>query len=254
MVAVQGNEGSLRLLPAGNASEWTGPTGNNTYLLPAAPSVLIDAGIGETGHLESIAVELAGAPLALVLVTHGHLDHMAGAPSLSVRWPRVVLRGAAVGQPIADGELFDAGGTRLRAIHTPGHAPDHFCFHDEGTRELFCGDLVRIGGTVVIPASRGGNLREYVESLRRIRHLSPIRLRPAHGPAIEDPTAVIDEYIEHRRSRHRQIASARDAGCYTPAEIVALVYRGLAPALTAAAEDTVRAHLQALDAGDDLLA
>ncbi len=35
------------LLPAHNASTWTGPTGNNTYLLPGRIPTLIDAGVGE---------------------------------------------------------------------------------------------------------------------------------------------------------------------------------------------------------------
>ena len=34
------------LLPAGNPSPWTGPTGNNTFLLPGAVPTLIDAGVG----------------------------------------------------------------------------------------------------------------------------------------------------------------------------------------------------------------
>ncbi len=212
------------LLPAGNPSEWTGPTGNNTYLRSAVPSVLIDAGVGAPDHLDAIARHLDGASLGLVLITHHHVDHVAGAQVLMRHWPDAVVRGGGLGEPLEDGQVFEGGGTRLRAIHTPGHAPDHFCFFDEGSRDLYCGDLARIGGTIVIPASRGGNLREYLESLARIRALAPNRLLPAHGPTIEDPSALIDEYIAHRRMRERQIIEALEAGCQTPAEIVARVY------------------------------
>ena len=233
-------------LAADNASEWTGPTGNNTYLFADDPAVLIDAGIGRETHLDAIAAALGGRELRLVLVTHGHVDHVAGVPELRKRWPGLIVRGGGAGDPLIDGEVFDAGGTRLRAVHTPGHAPDHFCFYDEAAGDLFCGDLARIGGTVVIPASSGGDLGAYLESLRRIRDLAPTRLLPAHGPVIDDPAALIDEYIAHRHLRSQQVKEALDAGLRTPAEIVARIYQGLPKSLIRAAEDTVAAHLKLL--------
>ena len=232
---------------ADNASEWTGPTGNNTYLLPLPPAVLIDAGIGRRSHLLAIERALDGTALDLVLVTHHHVDHAAGVPVLQQRWPDAVVRGGGAGEPLRDGEVFVCGATKLRAIHTPGHSPDHFCFLQEASGDLFCGDLARLGGTVVIPASRGGSLGEYLRSLIRIRELGPARLLPAHGPVIEDPAALIDQYIAHRRVRERQIVEALNAGCRLPADIVSRVYPDLSPGLRAAAEETVRAHLQKLE-------
>ena len=242
----RGDPMSVRVF-ADNASEWTGPTGNNTWLLPVVPAALIDAGIGRRTHVERVTTALNGASLRFVLITHHHVDHAAGAPALLERWPEATVRGGGAGAPLQDDEVFECGGTRLRAIHTPGHAPDHFCFFDERTRDLYSGDLARIGGTVVIPASRGGRLRDYLRSLRRIRELEPARLLPAHGPIIEAPHQVIDGYLEHRHQRERQILDALSAGCRTPAEIVARVYTGLSPGLTAAAEETVRAHLQKIE-------
>ena len=49
-----------------------------------------------------------------------------------------------------------AGDTRLQAVHTPGHAPDHVSFLDLDSRDVYSGDLVRADGSIVIPASRGG--------------------------------------------------------------------------------------------------
>lgn len=237
----------MLLLRAGNASEWTGPTGNNTYLFPGKPSILIDAGVGHPEHVAAIERELAGAPLDLILITHNHTDHVAGVPALLERWPGVEIFGGP-GAALRDGRIFttessDRGSVALIAIHTPGHAPDHFCFLDVLTRHVYCGDLARLGGTVVIPFSRGGRLGEYLESLQTVRELKPSRLLPAHGNVILDPERLIDEYVAHRAERQRQIVAAIADGCLDLEAIVARVYAGLSPTLLDAARETVLAHL-----------
>jgi hydroxyacylglutathione hydrolase len=231
-------------IPAGNPSQWTGPTGNNTYLLPGRTPILIDAGVGNPVHLQTIDSALGGRPLEAVLLTHSHSDHSAGVPALLERWPRAAVRPAS--RPFKDGELVEAGDGALVALHTPGHAPDHFCFLDEASGELYCGDLVRLGGTIVIPASRGGDLRAYLASLQRIRDLRPRRLWPGHGPVVEDPIRVIDEYVEHRRMREKQILDALRRGLSTPVQIAEDVYPGLRSPLAAAAAESVLAHLRKL--------
>jgi hydroxyacylglutathione hydrolase len=229
-------------LRAGNASEWTGPTGTNTYLLPGTTPTLVDAGTGQAAHLDALGDALQGAALALVLITHGHPDHASGAAAIAARWPSVRVRGAAHDR-FGDQERVDAGDSVLIALHTPGHAPDHFCFFDQERGDVYCGDLLRMGGTIVIPASKGGDLQQYLASLQRLRELRPRRLLPGHGPAIDDPVAVIDSYVAHRAARERQILDAIAAGCTTPEAIVPRVYGALPPLLVAAAADSVLAHL-----------
>jgi glyoxylase-like metal-dependent hydrolase (beta-lactamase superfamily II) len=233
------------LLPAHNASTWTGPTGNNTYLLPGRIPTLIDAGVGNAEHIDSVARELAGRPLALVLITHGHADHVNGIPAIVARWPGVRVRQFGTGeQPIQDDDVIEAGDRVVKAIHTPGHAPDHLCIADGG--DVFCADLIRSGGTIVIPASRGGDLTQYLASLQRVRHLRPTRLLPGHGPTIDDPAKAIDEYVRHRAKREAQIARLLAEGYDTPARIVSVLYElngGLPPPLVQAAAESVLAHL-----------
>jgi endoribonuclease LACTB2 len=230
------------LLPAYNASTWTGPTGNNTYLLPGRVPTLIDAGVGKPEHLDDLARALDGRALALVLITHGHSDHINGVPAILERWPQADIRRFGSGErPIGDGEAIEAGDGAVTAIYTPGHAPDHCCFADGG--EMFCGDLIRSGGTIVIPANRGGDLTQYLASLRRVQEVRPRRLLPGHGPAIEDPAKAIDGYLRHRADREAQIVHALDKGVDTPEGIAAALYPGLAPELARAAVESVLAHL-----------
>jgi glyoxylase-like metal-dependent hydrolase (beta-lactamase superfamily II) len=95
----------------------------------------------------------------------------------------------------------------------------------------------------VIPASKGGNLRQYLDSLRRIRALEPRRLLPGHGAIVDHPAALIDDYLRHRQQREDEIVAALSAGLRTPEEIVPRVYGVLSPMLNAAAADSVLAHL-----------
>ena len=231
------------LVPAGNASTWTGPTGNNTWLLTGGVPTLIDAGVGLPGHIDAVQRALQGTSLGAVLITHAHPDHILGVPAIRERWPGVRMRIRSGGSGLQHDERLQAGDTELRVLHTPGHSRDHCCFFDEGSGDLYCGDLARLGGTVVIPARRGGNLAAYLDSLRLVASLKPKRLLPGHGPIVEDPGRLIDEYLRHRAERDGQILRAVGRGLRTPAEIVREVYPDLAHGLEQAAEETVLAHL-----------
>jgi len=227
------------LIPAGNPSDWTGPTGNNTWLIRGSEPALIDAGVGHPEHVEAVEKALDGVPLARVLITHWHPDHVKGLPALQERWKGVkVIDGP--------GEPVPAGDGVLEIVPTPGHAPDHVCFFDPESRDLYCGDLARRGGTIVIPARKGGDLRAYLASLLRVRELNPRRLLPGHGPIVDDPIALIDEYVAHRQQREQQILQAMLDGARTVEEIVRRVYPALPASLSEGAADSVRAHLKKL--------
>ena len=247
----------VELIRGFNPGPYTG-AGNNTYLLSGRQPALIDAATGEPRHLAALDEALGGSSLSRVLVTHAHPDHASGAPGLAVRWT-----GAAFfklpwperdgeyevdWRRLADGDVVEAGDGTLRVLHTPGHAPDHVCFFDEADGMLFCGDLLIQGGTVVVPGSYGGSLTDYLASLARVRELRPARVLPAHGPEIDDVTALIDEYVAHRRRRDEQILSALREGHATQAAIVEAVYPDLAAELRGAAGESVLAHLHKLEA------
>jgi glyoxylase-like metal-dependent hydrolase (beta-lactamase superfamily II) len=238
-------------LHAANPGPMTG-SGNWTWLLPGPLPVLIDAGIGRAEHLEALAAQVPSGP-AVVLVTHVHPDHAAGAPAIASRWPATRLakwpwpgRDAAIPvdwEALADGQRIETPAGPLEVVHTPGHSPDHVAFWHPSSRTAFTGDLLVQGSTVVIPASQGGSLGDYLASLARVAALQPWRALPAHGPVIEDPLALIGHYVAHRRQRERQVIEALDGGADTAAAIATRIYVGLTPALRSQAEDSVLAHL-----------
>jgi glyoxylase-like metal-dependent hydrolase (beta-lactamase superfamily II) len=134
----------------------------------------------------------------------------------------------------------------LTVVHTPGHSPDHLAFWNESSGDLFTGDLVVLGSSVMIHSSGGGDLQQYLQSLERIRALKPRRLLPAHGPEVTDPEALLTSYLDHRRLREQQVMDVLRAGRDTVESIAESIYDGLEPALMPAAHETVRAHLEKL--------
>ena len=242
------------LLHAGNPGPFTGE-GNWTYLIPGDRPVLIDAGVGQAAHLDAIASAVPAGP-AEVIVTHAHSDHTGGAPVIQSRWPSARFSkypwperdGRMPWRSLADGDTVMTGAGPLVVLHTPGHSPDHIALWHPDSRSLFVGDLLVLGSTVFIPASDGGSLADYLASLERLRQLSPARAWPAHGPVIEDPGALITQYIEHRRQREEQVLAALADGLATVEAITARIYTGLSPALTPMASESVLAHLIKLEA------
>ncbi|MBY0492743.1 MAG: MBL fold metallo-hydrolase [Cyanobacteria bacterium] len=242
-----------RLIHAGNPGPMTGD-GNWTYLIGDRNPVLIDAGVGHAPHLDAIAAAAPRGP-SLVLVTHAHSDHVSGAAAIKAKWPAArfmkfpwPVRDPDVGWSwIEDGSTIDTDQGPLTVLHTPGHSPDHLTFWHADSRTLFVGDMLVQGSTVVIPASHGGSLADYLRSLDRMLRLNPARALPAHGPVIDDVAGIIHKYVEHRAQRERQVLDALTTGPLTVDAITAGIYPALDQALVPMAQESVLAHLQKLD-------
>ncbi|MFW2405431.1 MAG: MBL fold metallo-hydrolase [Gammaproteobacteria bacterium] len=223
----------VRRLIAPNPGMMTGP-GTNTYLLGEREVAVVDPGPFVEKHVDAIRAAAPG-PIRWILVTHTHHDHSPAAQALAE-----VTGAPRIGRPPPDGPRQDSGFApetimqdgdslntdefTLRAVHTPGHAPNHLCYLYEELGWLFTGDHVMNGSTVVIDPP-DGNMNEYLASLRRVRALDLSKLAPGHGDLLDDPRAEIDWIIEHRLDRQsRLVAALSSAHEKTEEELVVEVY------------------------------
>ncbi|HEX5705192.1 MAG TPA: MBL fold metallo-hydrolase [Pyrinomonadaceae bacterium] len=246
-------------------------THTNCYLIYTSTDILvIDPGSPYEDEQQTLAEAIdrliAGRRLVReIMLTHAHPDHVAGVDALNnfleIRRGYRVPVGAhqqtaealkprlTVDWFIADNQTFTLSGNppiTIRALHTPGHARGHLCFHDERRGVLLSGDnVVGFGSVLIDPAD--GNMSQYLDSLRRMRALPNVTvLLPGHGPAVANPYEKLDEYIRHRLEREANILNAVSEGASTAAEIVARVYTDVAPKALAMAERAVLAHLAKL--------
>ena len=198
--------------------------GTNTYLYGADPCTVIDPGPDNPRRLDAVraAADERGG-IGLVLLTHTHGDHA-----------EVVLPG--------EGEEHCG----LRAIATPGHAPDHVCLLTaDGV--CFSGDLVLGLGSTFVPPD-GGSLAAYMDSLHRLQAESLELICPGHGPWITEPAGKLAEYVEHREMRERRLLEALERGERSREVLLEEVWDDVPAEVRPAAAMVMEAHLDKLAA------
>jgi glyoxylase-like metal-dependent hydrolase (beta-lactamase superfamily II) len=222
--------------------------GTNTWVLRGSgtgESLVVDPGPDDEAHLRAVA-EAAG-PVAAVLVTHGHPDHVDGLARFRE------LTGARVAELPTAHQPVHVAGLVVTAFQTPGHTADSVCYLvDPDTaaadpeRAILTGDTILGRGTTVV-AWPDGDLGDYLASLEWLTGFPGVRVLPGHGPPLADCAAAASYYLAHRRARLAQVRAAMAAGATTPAEIVGVVYPDIDRALRPAAEWSTQAQLAYLD-------
>jgi glyoxylase-like metal-dependent hydrolase (beta-lactamase superfamily II) len=239
--------------------------GTNTWILrePGAKrSVVVDPGPPDESHLAAIA-EQAG-DVAVVLLTHHHLDHSEAAKEFAERMgcgvraldPEYRLGSEGLG----DGDVVEVDGLEVHVVATPGHTADSLSFVLPAEAAVLTGDTVLGRGTTVV-AHPDGQLGAYLDSLDRLHVLAESReigtIWPGHGPVIDEALKALDYYVSHRAERLAQVEAALAhlraqphpeglAADELPRRVVETVYSDVDPVLWGAAELSVRAQLEYL--------
>ncbi|MGE5200850.1 MAG: MBL fold metallo-hydrolase [Acidobacteriota bacterium] len=249
----------IRRIVARNPSPFTAD-GTGTYVVGHGRVAVIDPGPKLPEHIEALLRSLRGETVTHILVTHTHADHSpasaaikraTGAPTYGFG-PHAAGAGPAVEEGgdrefvpdrvMREGDAVEGPGWRLEAVHTPGHTSNHLCFALPQERVLFSGDHVMGWSTSVI-APPDGNMGDYMRSLAKLLAREDAAYFPTHGPAISDPQAFVQAFIDHRRDREAAILARLAEGDTEIPAIVRAVYVGLPKALERAAGRSVLAHL-----------
>ena len=208
---------------------------SNCYLLREGESfTLIDTSLGgNADHILSVASSFNG-PIARILLTHAHGDHIGSLDALHQRLgsvdvaiaereapllhkdmtlrpgePQGKLKGSYPGaktrptHTLTDGELFGS----LRCIATPGHTPGHMSFLDERDGTLFAGDaLISIGGLHVVtdtpwyfplPKMATWDKPLALASAKKLAALRPARIATGHGRFIPNAATALETALAH---------------------------------------------------------
>jgi hydroxyacylglutathione hydrolase len=181
--------------------------GENCFLIrrrDTAAALAVDPGLQVDRVLQQIRA--AGLTLERILVTHGHVDHVGGVPTLQAEtgapiamhpddlaildWEQFgqypfLPRGFkpfSIDTALAHGMALSFQDLSLRVLHTPGHTQGSVCFLFG--LDCFAGDTLfqRGIGRTDLP---GGDMRKIVFSIRNVLYALPPKtvVYPGHGPA-----------------------------------------------------------------------
>ncbi len=178
----------------------------NSYIIVSPEtrqSVLIDVPPGALTLLKN----LEDTDLKYILLTHSHIDHIAGLPAfMSRRKAPLAIHPADQGwlqtspdQLLNDGEIVTVGNIKIKVLYTPGHTPGSVCFLID--KYLISGDTIFPGGP-----GRTETPENFQQELKAIREKilvlpEEMQIYPGHG----DPTTLKkakEEYDIFASRRH----------------------------------------------------
>jgi hydroxyacylglutathione hydrolase len=170
---------------------------SNTYVVAdedGGTAVMIDAG----GPVEPLleAIEAADLTLTHILLTHHHFDHVAELGKVLERHPGAKVLGHEAEDvegrtaTIAPGDVIEAGGLRIEALHTPGHTAGMLSFVIDG--HVFTGDTLFKGSVGGVRAPGHTTFQDIRASIMdTLLTLPPeTEIHPGHT----EPTTVADEW------------------------------------------------------------
>jgi len=148
-------------------------------------------------HIENYLKAIKDLDLKLVKVidTHVHADHVSGISKLRDKTQCIACMGKSqnaseiVSMEVSDNEKFKVGDLELRALFTPGHTDDSYCFLLNN--KIFTGDTLLIGGTGRTDFQNGNAEDQYNSLFNVVLKLDDsVLVYPAHDYKGETVTTI----------------------------------------------------------------
>ena len=243
----------IKKITAPNPSVFTGQ-GTNSYLIGKEDLTLIDPGPNIKEHIDEL-LKVADGKIKRIVVTHTHTDHSPAALPIS-KILEVPMYGRLVEGDsswedetfvpdivLNDSDIIKTNEYTLQAIHTPGHASNHFCFLIEEVNCLITGDHIMDGSTVVI-GPPDGNMSDYLASLKHLLEFKIDFFAPGHGNFMHEPKKTIQSIIRHRLTRENKVIRKLEELEEASLELLTkLVYDDVPEQLHPIARFSLEAHL-----------
>ena len=261
----------VRRVIADNPSKYT-YFGTGTYIIGHEDVAVIDPGPLLDSHRDALAAALDGARVRAILVTHCHSDHSplaawlgdeTGAPTFAFGphgsaeshgdVDSEIEEGVTLEETtdtefvpdvrVGDGEVAAMGdGWTMRGVHTPGHTSNHMCYALDEESALFTGDHV-MGWSTTVVSPPDGDMRAYIDSLRKVIARDDATLWPTHGAPVTTPRPFLQAYLAHRLEREAQVLEAVRSGTSDIESMVKVMYADVREELHKAAARSVLSHL-----------
>jgi glyoxylase-like metal-dependent hydrolase (beta-lactamase superfamily II) len=124
---------------------------------------------------------------------------------------------------IDDGSIIQIGDYNLQCLLTPGHTQGHICLYDEKKQILFSGDHVLYDITPHIESwsYEVNSLKNYLESLEKIRNLPVTIVLPGHRNSFANLKQRIDELKKHHQNRVNEVLEVLGINTMTAYDIAA---------------------------------
>jgi glyoxylase-like metal-dependent hydrolase (beta-lactamase superfamily II) len=176
-------------MPVSLIQKDVGPWPMSTYLIACEEtkhSAIVDPGADP----DKILALAGGTEIKLILITHGHFDHVSALEELKSMTGVPVYLHPADGEKfdlsydhaLSDGDVICLGKVKITAIHTPGHTPGMTCF-DLGDGRVIVGDTIFVGGPGKTWSSDEFNRQ--MKTMKEIVFSWPDETKffPGHGPS-----------------------------------------------------------------------
>ena len=182
-----------------------------TYLIASrrgGEALIIDSVLEKVDRYIRLLEEL-DLKLVKAVDTHVHSDHITGMGALRDRTRCINVMGEqsgvdVVSMRVGDGDSIDIEGLSLKAIYTPGHTDDSYCFHLGD--QVFTGDTLFIRGTGRTDFQQGSAQAQYDSIFNKLLTLPDETLvYPGHDYKGDTVSTIAEERDHNPRLQVRSV-------------------------------------------------